>query len=157
MKSNFHWIQWIQGISEITETWIRVSLKILSVARVSVALWYHLCLLWKRSWVRDSLFTNFLLMNHWKTPLTKWMSEENWFKLSGRSIVYQRSRNIIGWFRLTAALGYTWLDPCGALNLVCSRQLVSEHIFPRRKTGYSIQKILVRKKTLKNHIFSSES
>ena len=60
MKSNCHWIK---QISRITEAWIRVTLNILSVVCVSVALWYHLCLLCKRLWVRVSLLTTILSMN----------------------------------------------------------------------------------------------
>ena len=52
-------------------------LKILSVVCVSVALWYHLCLLSKRLWVWESLFTkksstnslNSVKINLGKTPL----------------------------------------------------------------------------------------
>ena len=42
------------GIWKITESWIWVNLKNLFDTCVFVALWYHLCLLCKRLWVRDS-------------------------------------------------------------------------------------------------------
>ena len=40
MEQNFHWIQWIQQIQRITEAWIGLNLRILSVTCVSVAEWY---------------------------------------------------------------------------------------------------------------------
>ena len=50
------WFQRIQGIWEITEAWFRVNIKIVSVTCVFMALWNHLCLLYRRLWVQDSLF-----------------------------------------------------------------------------------------------------
>ena len=38
-------MQWIQRIWKITEAWIGLNLRILSVTCVSVVQWYHLCLL----------------------------------------------------------------------------------------------------------------
>ena len=37
MEQNFHWIQRIQGIWEITEAWIRINLTVFSINYVSVA------------------------------------------------------------------------------------------------------------------------
>ena len=48
MEQSFHWNQWIQRIQriwEITETWIGFSIRTCSVTCVSAAQWYHLCLL----------------------------------------------------------------------------------------------------------------
>ena len=42
---------------------MRINLKILSVICVFMALWYHLCLLCKRLWVRDSDFLQKYLIN----------------------------------------------------------------------------------------------
>ena len=51
MEQNFHWIQGIQRIWEITEAWIGFSFRIYSVTCLSVEQWYHLYLLHRRSWV----------------------------------------------------------------------------------------------------------
>ena len=57
------WIQRIKGIWQITDAWIWFNLKILSVTRVFIGLWYHLGPLCKRLCVQDSLFLQKYLTN----------------------------------------------------------------------------------------------
>ena len=69
MERNFHWIQGIQRIWGITEAWIGFSIRICSVTCVSVVLWYHLCLLHRRSWAHCSLLLFFIF---YLTELIQW-------------------------------------------------------------------------------------
>ena len=59
MEEKFSELSEFRESEKITQAWIEVNLKILSVASVLMALWYHLCLSCNKLWVRDSdYFTN---------------------------------------------------------------------------------------------------
>ena len=84
MEQNLHWIQWfqwIQGLWQITEVWIGVNLKILSLTCVLLSLWLNCGLLHKRWQVRalfnDKYFLSMNSLNSMKTFRKNWLPQSS--------------------------------------------------------------------------------